>query len=58
MEKLSLSKKEGDANVGFQFNVDRSALGGSVKGVELVNVMIDALGREALNQLQMKSINY
>ena len=54
MDKLSLSKKEGDANVGFQFNIDRSALGGSVKGVEIVNVMIDASGRGGLNQLQMK----
>ena len=54
MDKLLLSKKEGDANVGFQFNIDRSSLGGSVKGVEQINVMIDASGSGGLNLLEMR----
>lgn len=54
MEKLNLSKKEGDPNVGFVFNIDRSALGGSVKGVEVVTVMIDASTKSGLKLLEMK----
>ncbi len=54
MEKLSLSKKEGDPNVGFKFNIDRSASGGSVKGVENVTLMIDASGSSGLKLLEMR----
>ena len=41
-DKLGLSQKKEDPNVGFSFIIDRSGGGGSVKGEEKITVLLDA----------------